>query len=75
MDHQQNIRNITVIVHVDHGIRTLFDSLVAKSGIISEKVAGKARVLDQWEDEIEIGINIKSTGVSMYYKYTLFGKE
>lgn len=50
MDHQQNIRNISVIAHVDHGKSTLSDSLVARAGIISEKVAGKARVLDQRED-------------------------
>jgi len=64
-----------VIAHVDHGKSTLSDSLVAKAGIISEKIAGKGRVLDQREDEIERGITIKSTGVSMYYKYTMFGKE
>jgi elongation factor 2 len=75
MDNQANIRNIAVIAHVDHGKSTLSDSLVAKAGIISEKVAGKARVLDNREDEIERGITIKSTGVSMYYKHHLFGKE
>ena len=47
MDFQQNIRNISVIAHVDHGKSTLSDALVAKAGIISEKVAGKARSLDQ----------------------------
>ncbi len=50
MDRPQNIRNISVIAHVDHGKSTLSDSLVARAGIISEKVAGKARVLDQRED-------------------------
>ena len=75
MDYPQNIRNISVIAHVDHGKSTLSDALVAKAGIISEKVAGKARSLDQREDEIERGITIKSTGVSMYYRHTLFGKE
>lgn len=75
MDNQANIRNITVIAHVDHGKSTLSDSLVAKAGIISEKVAGKARVLDNREDEIERGITIKSTGVTMYYKHNLYGKE
>ena len=47
MDRPQNIRNISVIAHVDHGKSTLSDSLVAKAGIISQKIAGKARILDQ----------------------------
>lgn len=50
MDYPQNIRNISVIAHVDHGKSTLSDALVAKAGIISEKVAGKARALDQRKD-------------------------
>ncbi len=75
MNNQANIRNIAVIAHVDHGKSTLSDSLVAKAGIISEKVAGKARVLDNREDEIERGITIKSTGVSMYYKHQIYGKQ
>ena len=75
MDNPKNIRNISVIAHVDHGKSTLSDALVAKAGIISEKVAGKAGSLDQREDEIERGITIKSTGVSMYYRHTLQGKE
>jgi len=75
MDQPQNIRNISVIAHVDHGKSTLSDALVAKAGIISEKVAGQARSLDQREDEKERGITIKSTGVSMYYKYNIYGNE
>ena len=75
MDYPQNIRNISVIAHVDHGKSTLSDALVAKAGIISEKVAGKARALDQRDDEKERGITIKSTGVSMYYRHTILGKE
>ena len=50
MDYPKNIRNISVIAHVDHGKSTLSDALVAKAGIISEKVAGKARSLDQRQD-------------------------
>ena len=68
MDNQNNIRNMSVIAHVDHGKSTLSDALVCKAGIISNKVAGDARYTDTREDEKERGITIKSTGVSMYYK-------
>jgi elongation factor 2 len=69
MDKQSNIRNMSVIAHVDHGKSTLSDALVSKAGIIANKVAGEARYTDTREDEKERGITIKSTGVSMYYKY------
>lgn len=73
MDKQDNIRNMSVIAHVDHGKSTLSDSLVAKAGIIAQKAAGDARYMDTREDEKARGITIKSTGVSMYYEYDLQG--
>ena len=45
--------------------------LVCKAGIIANKVAGEARYTDTREDEKERGITIKSTGVSLYYKYDI----
>jgi elongation factor 2 len=77
MDKQDNIRNMSVIAHVDHGKSTLSDALVCKAGIIAQKNAGDARYTDTRDDEKERGITIKSTGVSMYYKYDLgqTGKE
>lgn len=71
MDNQDNIRNMSVIAHVDHGKSTLSDALVCKAGIISTKVAGDARYTDTRQDQKERGITIKSTGVSMYYKYDI----
>lgn len=71
MDNQDNIRNMSVIAHVDHGKSTLSDALVCKAGIIASKVAGTARYTDTRDDEKERGITIKSTGVTMYYKYNL----
>ena len=68
MDNQNNIRNISVIAHVDHGKSTLTDSLIAKAGIIAEEKAGDARYTDGRKDEQERGITIKSTGVSLYYE-------
>ena len=69
MDFKHNIRNMSVIAHVDHGKSTLTDSLVCKSGIISAKNAGTARYMDTRADEQERGITIKSTGISMFFQY------
>ena len=71
MDNQNNIRNMSVIAHVDHGKSTLTDSLIAKAGIISEDKAGDERYTDFRPDEAERGITIKSTGVSLYYEYDI----
>lgn len=64
-----NIRNMSVIAHVDHGKSTLTDSLVSKAGIISKKNAGNARFTDTRADEQERCITIKSTGISLYFEY------
>jgi len=69
MDNQNNIRNMSVIAHVDHGKSTLTDSLIAKAGIIAEDKAGDTRYMDTRKDEQARGITIKSTGVSLYYEY------
>ena len=71
MDKQTNIRNMSVIAHVDHGKSTLSDSLIAKAGILAAKAAGDARYMDTREDEKERGITIKSTGVSLFYEYDI----
>jgi elongation factor 2 len=73
MDIPAFIRNISVIAHVDHGKSTLTDSLIAKAGIIAKEKAGDTRYTDTREDEKERGITIKSTGVSLYYEYDLYG--
>ena len=68
MDSADNIRNISVIAHVDHGKSTLTDSLIAKAGIIAGENAGETRFTDNRDDEKARGITIKSTGVSLYYE-------
>ena len=68
MDKATNVRNMSVIAHVDHGKSTLTDSLLSKAGIISAAKAGDARATDTRADEQERGITIKSTAISMYFE-------
>ncbi|KAJ3444740.1 eukaryotic translation elongation factor 2 [Anaeramoeba flamelloides] len=68
MDKKKNIRNMSVIAHVDHGKSTLTDSLISKAGIIAGEKAGQARYTDTRQDEQDRCITIKSTAVSLYYE-------
>jgi elongation factor 2 len=68
MDKKHNIRNMSVIAHVDHGKSTLTDSLLSKAGIIAAAKAGEARATDTRKDEQERCITIKSTAISMYFE-------
>jgi len=67
MDKKDNIRNMSVIAHVDHGKSTLTDSLVAKAGIIAASKAGETRATDTRKDEQDRCITIKSTAISMFF--------
>ena len=68
MDKPTNIRNMSVIAHVDHGKSTLTDSLVQKAGIIASDKGGGARFTDTRPDEQERCITIKSTAISMFFE-------
>lgn len=68
MDKRTNIRNMSVIAHVDHGKSTLTDSLIQKAGIIASDKGGGARFTDTRADEQERCITIKSTAVSMFFE-------
>eukprot|EP01088_Endostelium_zonatum_P020855 TRINITY_DN788_c0_g1_i7.p1 TRINITY_DN788_c0_g1~~TRINITY_DN788_c0_g1_i7.p1 ORF type:complete len:870 (+),score=236.38 TRINITY_DN788_c0_g1_i7:334-2943(+) len=63
MNKKNNIRNLTVIAHVDHGKSTLTDTLVRMAGISS-----KERFTDATKEEQDRGISIESTGVSLYFE-------
>ena len=67
MDKRTNIRNMSVIAHVDHGKSTLTDSLVSKAGIIAGERAGETRFTDTRKDEQERCITIKSTYVRVHF--------
>eukprot|EP00727_Mastigamoeba_balamuthi_P013013 m51a1_g8334 putative elongation factor 2 (841) ;mRNA; f:170406-173042 len=68
MDVKSNIRNMSVIAHVDHGKTTLSDSLVCKAGIISPDNAGTMCYTSTRDDERDRGITIKSSAISMFYQ-------
>jgi elongation factor 2 len=68
MAKRNNIRNMSVIAHVDHGKSTLTDSLVSKAGIIAGAKAGETRFTDTRQDEQDRCITIKSTAISLYYE-------
>jgi len=67
MNVPDNIRNFSVIAHVDHGKSTLTDSLIGAAGIIAKAKAGDTRFMDTRPDEQERTITIKSTAVSLYF--------
>ena len=66
----QNIRNIAVIAHVDHGKTTMVDELLKQSGTFSEREQIAERVMDSNDIEKERGITILSKNTAINYKGT-----
>lgn len=65
---RNDLRNIAIIAHVDHGKTTLVDSMLKQSGIFRENQVVKERVLDSNEIERERGITILSKNTAIHYK-------
>ncbi|XP_076262352.1 elongation factor-like GTPase 1 isoform X2 [Rhynchophorus ferrugineus] len=59
------IRNVCILAHVDHGKTTVADLLLATNRLVSRRMAGLLRYLDDRPDEQERGITMKSSAVSL----------
>lgn len=69
---REDLRNIAIIAHVDHGKTTLVDGLLRQSGTFRENEAVQERVMDSNDLERERGITILSKNTSLKYgKYTI----
>lgn len=67
---REDIRNIAIIAHVDHGKTTLVDELLKQSGVFRENQEVAERVMDSNDIERERGITILSKNTAVYYKDT-----
>ncbi|MFA5411773.1 MAG: elongation factor EF-2 [Candidatus Micrarchaeia archaeon] len=69
MSGKEQVRNIAIVAHVDHGKTTMTDSLVARAGLISKELAGEQRMMDFDEQEQARGITIKAANISLGFEY------
>ena len=70
MAQQENIRNIAIIAHVDHGKTTLVDEMLKQGGIYRENQVTQDRVMDSGDLERERGITILAKNTAVQYKDT-----
>ena len=64
----ENIRNIAIIAHVDHGKTTLVDKLLGQSGTLDRKDLGSERLMDSFDQEKERGITILAKNTAINWK-------
>lgn len=65
---REDVRNVAIIAHVDHGKTTLVDELLKQSGVFRENQEVQERVMDSNDIERERGITILSKNTAIYYK-------
>ena len=67
---REDVRNIAIIAHVDHGKTTLVDELLKQSGVFRANQEVAERVMDSNDIERERGITILSKNTAVFYKDT-----
>ena len=67
---REDVRNVAIIAHVDHGKTTLVDELLKQSGVFRENQEVAERVMDSNDIERERGITILSKNTAVMYKGT-----
>ena len=68
MSKREDVRNVAIIAHVDHGKTTLVDGLLKSGGIFHENQEVRDRVMDSDDIERERGITILSKNTAVDYK-------
>ena len=64
----ENLRNIAIIAHVDHGKTTLVDKLLSQSGTLDRKAEGQERIMDSNDQEKERGITILTKNTAIQWQ-------
>ena len=70
MAKRENLRNVAIIAHVDHGKTTLVDQMLKQGGIYRENQTTVERVMDSGDLERERGITILAKNTAVHYKNT-----
>src|SRR5215472_6038072 len=69
VSNKDQVRNMGIIAHVDHGKTTMTDSLLAGAGLLSPSLAGTALAMDFMEEEQKRQMTIKAANVSLYFEH------
>ncbi|MDP8228836.1 MAG: GTP-binding protein, partial [Candidatus Electryoneaceae bacterium] len=67
---RENLKNVAIIAHVDHGKTTLVDAMLHQSGLFTDHVKIAERAMDSMDLEREKGITIMAKNTAIPYKDT-----